>query len=393
MRTFSFGLLALLALGCGGKDTAVTIDADADTDTDTDTDVDADADTDTDADADADADADTDTDPCPDSTEGLTIAVDDTPNIASGGYYVTGSADIVTAKDESQMLVGSIHYQQLLEDVALCDSTISLASEEYAGTCDGCDFAFAGDGTLESEAGTACTSRPPYFVNMPEGYLAGPFALAFVPDGEAFIPYYGYIPATNVFQVNFTYDYSSIGYGVYGPYWYALVYDGSYNPSSFVRTTDEVKGTDHIDWSFERPFSAQADLNDCGSVDISASTRNYCGPSYGVGSIDCASSETVLSDLADVWEFEATAGQVAYVTVDTVSDATAFDAAMFLNGPDTCSEVFADDNFYCEYTPVNYRCPSLEYAVTADGTHSVHVFSYGSCRGSTADYRIYIDVQ
>jgi hypothetical protein len=390
MRTFSFGLLALLALGCGGKETATPIDADADTDAD------ADADTDTDVDADADTDTDTDTDtepPIDYGKEGLTVTNDNGANLAYGGHYVTGSADIVTAEDESQMLVGSIHYQQDLDGVALCDSMVSLASEEYSGTCDGCDFAFAGEGTLESEKGTDCTYRPPYFVNMPVGYITGPFALAFAPDGQAFVPYYGYIPATNVFQVNFSYDYSSVGYGVYGPYWYALTYDGSYSPSAFARVTDPVKGTDHIDWSFERPIASQAGLKDCGGIALSSTSSNFYGPVYGLGSIDCATSGTALSEFADVWEFEATAGQVAYVSVDTVSDATAFDAAFFINGPDTCTAVFADDSFYCEYTPVNYRCPSAQLNVTTDGTHSVHVFSYGSCQGSSADYRIHIDVQ
>ena len=103
-------VFSLVGVGCDAKDaddgeqtgTTAGEEADADTDSDADTDADTDTDTDTDTDADTDADTDTDTD-----------------------------ADFV----------GSIRYLTETNGV-MCDLTVEISGDRYAGSCADCDFAF-----------------------------------------------------------------------------------------------------------------------------------------------------------------------------------------------------------------------------------------------------------
>ena len=90
----------------------------------------------------------------------------------------------------------------------------------------------------------------------------------------------------------------------------------------------------------------------------------------------------------DVWTFEAEAGQVLYVTVDTIADATAFDPALEVVGPEECVVVSADDEFDCTYEPPSYGCPSSRFTASATGTYYVAVRALGSCRSDEAAYAV-----
>jgi hypothetical protein len=71
---------------------------------------------------------------------------------------------------------------------------------------------------------------------------------------------------------------------------------------------------------------------------------------------------------------------------------TAFDPKMWINDPSGCTIGYADDSFACTFPPPEYECPGLEIGTLEAGTYEVVVQAYGSCAGSTADYKIEVAI-
>ena len=312
--------LLLLALACGDKDTTVDsgpIDADADAD--------ADADTDTDADADADY-----------------------------GYA---------------SFSGTVNYKTTDNGDTVCDTVVSLSGSPYSGTCEGCDFAFLIDATIDSEGGTEDCYNHPYFTYVEDTWAKD----LWMAHSDSYPGYYG--DYADAFIMGFSYDY--YGY-LYPGYYFIVSSDDDYSYGTFARTDDD------IEWSFDYT-SDDYDLTYYDGCDYGAeysyADENFGGDSVS-GSVDCD------GELADVWTFDATEGSTISVSVDTVGEDTAFDTYMYINGPDGCTFVYADDNYDCTFEPTEYQCSAYEWDAATSGTYAVVIASYGSCTGETAEYSL-----
>ncbi len=296
-----------------------------------------DADTDTDADTDADADADTDTD------------TDADVNYTS--------------------LTGTAVFQDSVNGFTNCDVTSDIVGTPFTGDCFGCVFAFDTTGTTTSNNGGAtCEAGPPTFTFVPDGGYQD-LTLMFWDD------YYGY---ENFAVTQYYYYYE--GYGVIGPYLAYLGYDG--NPYG-TATFDGSAFTVSQDWEYGYQY-------------YKTPTTDFCGPyptGTGAGTHGGASGESDASCTAwtthDVWTFEVTTAGPVTITVDTVSDGTAFDPYMTVNGPDGCTIGSSDDAFTCTFPPPNWACPAMDFEAEI-GTYTVDIVSYGDCAGSTAEYALYV---
>jgi hypothetical protein len=146
----------------------------------------------------------------------------------------------------------------------------------------------------------------------------------------------------------------------------------------------------------------------CGTYGGSASDGKGTGTAQ-YGSLPCAGYAY------DIWQFTGVAGNTATITVDTVAADTAFDAKMWINGPDACEIInkdlytvvpyeytypdgttatfdlywgAGDDDFACTYAPPSpYGCPAWTVD-TEEGAYEVVVGSWADCSGTDGDYSI-----
>ncbi len=268
---------------------------------------------------------------------------------------------------EGQLVVNSTH-----DGVVACDAVIDLVGSRYSGTCEGCDFAFALDATLAQDDGTGdCVFEPRW------SYLAGgDFTELLLAHAPSFTTegWYG----TYTFDDALLTGYTLAGTGA-GPYWWMLSHADAAD-ASFSRVGDALT------WSYAYQGLVDRDPyhNDCGDVTASDAEAGFAGAVVAMSELACDGS------VADVWSFEGSAGETASITVDTVASDTAFDPRLYLNRPDGCTHVTADDNFDCTFPPPSYACPAVELP-TDDGTYEVVVLAAGSCVGEVAGYSIRVD--
>ena len=225
------------------------------------------------------------------------------------------------------------------------------------------------DATVDSEDGTEDCYHHPYLTYV-EASWAAEIWLAHSDSYPGY--YYDYADA---FITGFSYNY--YGY-LYPGYYFILSSDDEYSSGNFSRTGDDIA------WGFDYQ-SDDYDLtyyDGCEAyADYSYATEAYGGDSVS-GDIDCA------GDLTDVWSFEVTEGNTITVTVDTVGEDTAFDIWMYINDENSCTIGYADDNFDCTFTPLEYSCPSYEWEAASSGTYTVMIGSWDSCTGETAEYSL-----
>ncbi|MES2638415.1 MAG: hypothetical protein V4850_03005 [Myxococcota bacterium] len=326
---------------CVAEDEAdADTDADSDADADADTDADADADTDADADADTDADADADTDADADYTR----------------------------------FDGEVTVYSTLDGVVECDIVATLEGTPYIGDCEGCSFAFKIDDTITRDRSAAgCEHYPAWsFIETEVNY---DLLLAYAPTFEG--SDYDY---DNALIQGYSKEYERYGYtyDYPGPYFRAVAYDGA-DDSSVTWSGSTLA------WSFSYAGSFDAyetyAFEDCGTVDRIDAEEGFGGT--GVSEqLECE------ANTVDVWRFDAT-GAAVQITVDTVADATAFDAMFWVNDPSGCTVGTADDSFICTHPPPKYRCPSAELSSTTVGTYEVVVgMASAECGGSTGAYTL-----
>ena len=381
-----FALLFSVGVACTGDKETGTVSADTDTDTDTDTDADADADTDADVDADTDTDTDADTDSDPPKDYGdnsLTVAINDVP-IVGEHIEVWGEANV-----DAGGISGTINFESSLGKDYICDAEVDFSGAEYAGACPGCDWAFEVTSTVTSDMGTKDCWLPPWYTMIDSYRWAGPWVFAYAPsvtsgDGIWDWDYYGYISASTVLMTGYNWDLSYLG-GVYtgivyGPYWEAMYYGGKPN-STFTQKGDSMSWSVSMDYAGS-PFDEGPYFSYCGYVG-GGGIQNYWGTAYGLDALNCAYTE-----IFDVWEIDAVAGDTLSVAVDTIAADSAFDPAFLMNDTTGCTIEYADDNFPCEYNPATpYTCPAASVTADADGVYQVAVFGWSGCTGSTAEYR------
>jgi hypothetical protein len=305
-----------------------------------------DADKDTaDTAADTDTDTDTDTEPGP---------VGDVPD-----YSFSGSVTVTSS----------------LNGEVVCDADATLTGTNYTGDCEGCDFAVEIDDTITRDDSTADCS---YFSKYSFIEGGGYYDLIMAGASEYAGTYYDY---ANALLVGYGVSYESYGYtyDYPGPYFGSVAYDGS-PYTSWTRTGDDVSWS--LTYSSTYDDYVGAYYSACGTVEDSTATEGPAGEG-GASTVDCDGA------IADVWTFVADGTGPVTIAIDTTSDETAFDAQAWVNSPDGCTEIYADDSFDCTFPPPKYQCPAFDLESPEAGTYEVVVLGYAkSCAGSEAAYEL-----
>ena len=339
-----------------------------------------------DADTDADTDSDTDADTYTDLGEALRVD-DAAPSVITVSTSIIGDATVAA---DGLSMAGAIEYDTSRGGIAECDFTVTVGGPAYTGDCEGCDFAFSTNGVISRDASSSAC-RPEVGLSLapgPSDYEKNLF-IAFWSSYTSPYSYYGYYgyygSYTDLFRVGYALDFSSSGYGYSGgyypgPYWFTHSHSGT-APS---RTFSKSGSTLHWEWTDSYTYTDYSFYrNYCGYSSYAYASSSYIVSTTSTGSIPCDDSGTV-----DVWEFTANAGDEVVLSVDTVATATAFDAILWVNGPDTCTLASADDSFACTFPPPAYECPSIRFTATQTGTHEAVVGTLNTCASSVAEYTI-----
>jgi hypothetical protein len=326
-RLSTLGFLLLSVAGCiGGVDTP-SEESDADTDTDSDTDTDTDTDTDSDTDADAD---------------------------------FTGSVDFLLKRGTD----------------TVCDSGIDLVGTTFAGSCEGCEFAFEIATTITRDHNDAECDLPTaltFVTSEGSGHAYLAFADSYT--GRDFI---GESATFNgALLAGYDGDQTTLG-------WTVTADSKGLTYGTFTNDGGDLTWSYYLSWAY-----GSGDLygydDSCGTPPKSAADAPFTGTQTANDTLDCAGLQ------ADVWTFDTPAVDTEVeVTVDTTSADTAFDPAFRIDAPDGCTLVVADDNFACTYAPTAFSCPAAGI-FSEKGTHSIVVRSQGSCTGKSSDYTIRVN--
>jgi len=241
------------------------------------------------------------------------------------------SADDDDVTEWPESFDGSVILQSTLGGEPLCDAEIALQGARFDGVCPDCDYAFAIEASVIADASAAeCWLDP---------------LLSFLADDVYSDLVLAHAPSFGVMEWYGMYYYGDAlltGYSVYGdgPYWWVNSHDNS-SEGTYARSGDDIDWT----WEYQAFVDVDPHYDDCGDVAQSDADEGYPGATVETGEIPCDGTS------ADVYRFTATAGQVVHLAVDTVADDTAFDPAMYVNGPDGCTLVEADDSFDCTFPP------------------------------------------
>ena len=262
---------------------------------------------------------------------------------------------------------GSLSYTSVRDGARICDVQVALEGTEYVGECDECEFAFVMTGTVtEDKSYDGCDLEALYsWVPEQEGY---DLLLGYASNWTS-----GATTYEDLFMTGFS---ASYDFGTFGPYWEYLVHAGSDSDSVSVEE-------DQLSWAFERSMvevESYTYLNECEDLTWSETGAPFSGDTEEAQRVACDGSTV------DVWEVDLTDGEELAVTLDMVSEDTAFDAWFFINDPEGCTVLAADDNYECSYAPIAYGCPSAIVAAEA-GAYQVVVQSLGQCTGKHAGYQ------
>ncbi|MCB9793988.1 MAG: putative metal-binding motif-containing protein [Alphaproteobacteria bacterium] len=284
-----------------------------------------------------------------------------------------GVGGFVYITEETNVLTG--------DSSVVCDNEYSLSGTAYAGDCEGCDFAFSVESTLDRENGVADCGASVVRTFTENSVILNP-TLAFWSEYAA-AGYYGTYYYEDVLANGVSVDYGAYGGGYYaGPYWQLL-----------ASTYEGDDGGDYV--NLDGSLLEFAVYWDATSADGDNLYYNYCDyvySSYAYAAYDAPSGNTstiACNDYyVDAWEVDLSDASAFRVTVDTIAADTAADLAFWVNDPSGCSVVWADDSFDCTYEPTDWQCPSVEYDVDTPGTYTVYVKAWGSCTGDEGAYDI-----
>ena len=268
-----------------------------------------------------------------------------------------------------ESFTGEVQVSSTLGVEPACDAVIELDGTRWDGICDDCDFAFSVQANLAVDLGTDACGLDPLWSYLP-GSGFSDLLLAHAPAfgvKEWYGTYYYYDALVTGYQLD----------GL-GPYWWVMSHENS-ERGTFSRIDDVIGWT----WSYAGWVDVDPYFQDCGEIETSDATELYEGQYLSHTSLDCDGRR------ADSYEFVGEDGAQVTLSVDTRDADTAFDPAFYVNGPDGCTILQADDSFDCTFPPPAYRCPSASFD-TQDGTYRVVVLSRGSCAGDEAGYTLHL---
>jgi len=278
-----------------------------------------------------------------------------------------GEDDDDTADDDDmawpESLAGALNVHTTLAGETLCDATVDLEGTRHEGECEGCDMALDIQAYVSRDDGTEGCVMDPLWTYLPDE-TAADLVLAHAPAFDV-MEWYG--PET--YREALVTKYTDVDEGTL----FEVMLHEDETEGTFTRSDDTIS------WTFDRLEQRNVDsyYNDCGTIEDS-DTEIPPQPDAGAGStLDCEGA------VADVWTVDAAAGESVVVGVDTVAAGTAFDPQMYVNGPDGCTMLVADDSFECTFPPPSYRCPAADF-IAEQGSYQIVVISVGSCAGSEA---------
>lgn len=280
-----------------------------------------------------------------------------------------------TASVAGGTLQGQVDYRTEVDGEVVCDAAIALGGGAWSETCDECSYAFAVQGDVVEDAGTAeCLLFGP--LSFTSETIWREHRLAFWEEDEEAGPDGMVVAMPDVARVGYLIDYAAYGGGQYGPYWWTLA-------TPYTETRGFGRDGDALVWWLDELAESVVPTwyRECDGL-----SGTVLAPPVVTGSaeggVDCAGEQ------ADRWTFEAEAGTTLLIAADTVSVDTAADLALFVNGPDGCTLTFADDSFPCTHPPADHGCPAVQIPAGGSGIHQVVVWSYGDCTGTSAGYRL-----
>ena len=270
-------------------------------------------------------------------------------------------------------LTGSVTIQSTVGGAPLCDADIALTGTEYTGDCYDCTFGFDMSGSITRDDSDPNCSLSPVLTYIPSGGF----------DNLRMFFWSQYGASTNYLQTYFTYYF--YGYGEY-PYYYEMASDGNaYGSASLAGNNFTF---DYSVTGYQYYYDTQF-YNWCPWPVASDATTSFEGGAVGTGSLRCDESEQNAQH--DIWQFTVNDPTTLHITVDTIADETAMDTRFWVNDPEGCTVMTADDNFACTFPPPDYQCSSAEIVDAVSGVWQVEVMPYYSCAGRTGDYQITVD--
>lgn len=402
-----------------------------------------DIDTESDTESDTGADTGTDTDPGPRFT--LTLLEDDVTvvefgvleRVTSGSATLTGSTGAWTA------LAGmaTVYSTNISDGSKVCDFDVDLVGVAASTLCPNCDFDFEMDATITRDASSiACDyetelswldTADKYATSMQylNAYTTPVYTESYF-DRETgeWVTYSwgGYdVPArlqSSYWNAPYTYYYGGVPY-TYGPY---------ENSFTIARVGDTGGGgwdDDDVDEDAPAPPPIRLDTGviidtgggwetggggwgsegsvtrDGAALEWENSSTEYwellsyldttCGYEWSSERAALPGTVTETEDLAcddeiaDVWTLDLRVGDTFSVSVDTVAARTAFTPVIWVNSPDTCTEIVAEQNYRCSFGH-RLSCPSLEWTAHQAGDWQI-VVANTDCRG-VGEYNIEVDV-
>ena len=269
---------------------------------------------------------------------------------------------------------GGLHYVSRLDGVVRCDARVELNGTPYTGECRDCDWAFSIEATIAEDGGLDGCRMAPQFSLVESEDLRG-LRMAFASD-RASDDWWTVEPAEDVLLSG----YDTWADGVYGASdWFEIA--SSESDWGQARVQD---GAVFWEVDLEAEIRTERFSEMCADYMEFNQYEAMGGDWVGESELDCA-GETI-----DVWSFETDRPDTIRVTVDTVATDTAFDPAIWLQGPDECVLMGADDSVDCTHPPLDYRCPTLLLEEAPVGEYQLVIVSMGSCTGLTAAYQLHL---
>lgn len=278
-------------------------------------------------------------------------------------------------------LTGSLTYRtETTAGEVVCDVDLELVGTPYTGSCSDCEFAFHVDPTVIDDRGTDDCVLPSLWTYVDDDFI-GNSGLGYADataniDGEPLdraLVAVGDLEGTRPTSAGIVQD---------GQAFTEVSWDGV-GTMRWEHRFEELTGEN---WLWDRPTCTVDDLPELKGKKVE-------GGYSGTGSLDCAGF------IVDVWSFEGRAGERVELALDTVSDDSAFDTTLIVEGPDGCLVAEGDDVFQCSFAPSQWSCGGGKFTPDQSGTHRVIAWSLGSCTapdtdqdgwGDRADYRLAI---
>ncbi|MFT5586456.1 MAG: hypothetical protein ACI9VR_004055, partial [Cognaticolwellia sp.] len=276
-------------------------------------------------------------------------------------------------------LSGELSYFSENQDgEVFCDVDLELEGRPYGGGCSDCEFAFHVEPTVIRDDSLEDCVLPSLWAYVDDDFIT---------DGGL-----GWADSTATFE-GLPLDNALMAVGrLDGFGWQSAGVVGD----ATARTSVDWDGSS-LAWS----HGFQETAGDSLLVDYECGDRENIDallegdPQYSArGDVDCGEAT------ADVYSFEAVAGEKMKFILDTVAAATAMDTMLVINDPGGCSVAESDDAFRCSYDPLEYECAGGSFTPRSTGSYEVVVWGWGACTapdgnqdglGDIGEYELRID--